>query len=180
MSVARPILESIEAEFARYEKLMERTIGQLSEEELVARASPESLSIAMIVWHLSGNLRSRFTDFLTADGEKAWRDRDTEFEPRSPGRQEIVEKWEEGRSVLRAALSELTDDDLARSVRIRGEPHTVSRALARALAHTSYHVGQATYIGKVLRGAEWSYLTVPPGQPVFPFEDAQDSPEGPK
>ena len=163
MSGARDVISSIESEYRRYKSMGEGTIDQLSHEELVLRGSPESLSIATIVWHVAGNLQSRFTDFLTSDGEKPWRHRETEFEDRQVGRDELVEKWDAGWKALFDALAPLTDTDLTRSITIRGAPLTVCEALHRSLAHTSYHVGQMTYIGKMLKGEEWMYLTIPPG-----------------
>lgn len=163
MSGARAVIDSIEAEYRRYKSMAEKTIDQLSHEELVVHGSPESLSISTIVWHLAGNLESRFTDFLTSDGEKPWRHRETEFEDRHVGRDELTEKWDSGWKALLDALATLTDADLGRSVTIRGVPLTVCEALHRSLAHASYHVGQMTYIGKMLRGEEWMYLTIPPG-----------------
>ena len=163
MTGPRHVIDSIEAEYRRYKSLGEKTIDQLSREELVVRGSPESLSIATIVWHIAGNLQSRFTDFLTSDGEKPWRRRESEFEERAAGRDELVEKWEAGWSTLFDALEPLTDADLDRSISIRDVPLTVCEALHRSLAHASYHVGQMTYIGKMLRGEEWMYLSIPPG-----------------
>jgi len=116
-----------------------------------------------VVWHVAGNLQSRFTDFLTSDGEKPWRHRETEFEDRQVSREELIEKWEAGWRTLFDALGPLADDDLSRSITIRGVPLTVCEALHRSLAHASYHVGQMTYIGKMLRGEEWAYLSIPPG-----------------
>ena len=163
MSDARRLIESIELEYRRYKSMGEKTIDQLSHEELVVRGSPESLSIATIVWHLAGNLQSRFTDFLTSDGEKPWRHRETEFEDRQVGRDELIEKWDAGWKTLFDALASLTDADVDRTITIRGVELTVCEALHRSLAHASYHVGQMTYIGKMLRGEEWMYLTIPPG-----------------
>lgn len=163
MNGPRHIIESIEGEYRRYKTLGEKTIAQLSHEELVVHGSPESLSISTIVWHVAGNLQSRFTDFLTSDGEKPWRHRETEFEDRQVTREELVEKWEAGWRALFDALAPLTDEDLDRSVTIRGVPLTVCEALHRSLAHVSYHVGQMTYIGKMLKGEEWMYLSIPPG-----------------
>jgi hypothetical protein len=163
MSGSRDLIASIEGEYRRYKLLGEKTIEQLSHEELVVRGSPESLSIATIVWHVAGNLRSRFTDFLTSDGEKPWRHRETEFEEREVDREELIETWEGGWRTLFDALEPLTDEDLTRSIQIRGVPLTVCEALHRSLAHTSYHVGQMTYIGKMLKGEEWMYLSIPPG-----------------
>ena len=163
MSAARDVISSIESEYRRYRTLGEKTIDQLGYEELVLHGSPESLSISTIVWHIAGNLQSRFTDFLTSDGEKPWRLRETEFEDRRVDREELIQKWAQGWDTLFDALETLTDADLGRSVMIRGVPLTVSEALHRSLAHASYHVGQITYIGKMLKGEEWMYLSIPPG-----------------
>lgn len=166
MSGPRHVIESIEGEYRRYKALGEGVIDQLSKEELAVHGSSESLSIATLVWHVSGNLESRFTDFLTSDGEKAWRHRETEFEDRLVDRDELIEKWERGWAVLLDALEGLTDDDLGRSITIRDVALTVCEALHRSLAHASYHVGQMAYIGKMLRGEEWTYLSIPPGASV--------------
>ncbi len=159
----RALIASLEAEYHRYKTLGENAVIQLPEAQL-ADAAGSSNSIATIVWHLAGNLTSRFTDFLTSDGEKPWRDRDSEFLARQVKRAELQAKWEDGWRVLFAALSALTDADLAKTVTIRGQPHTVAEALHRSLAHTSYHVGQIVFVAKALRGADWRYLTIPPGQ----------------
>ena len=159
----RALVASIEAEYRRYKTLGENAIHQLPDAQL-ADAAGGSNSIATIVWHLAGNLTSRFTDFLTSDGEKAWRDRDSEFLPRQVARAELHAKWEDGWQVLFAALQGLTDADLAKTVAIRGQPHTVAEALHRSLAHASYHVGQIVYVAKALQGADWRYLSIPPGQ----------------
>lgn len=166
MSAPRHVIESIEGEYRRYKSLGEGVIEQLGQEELVVHGSPESLSVATLVWHVSGNLESRFTDFLTSDGEKPWRQREAEFEDRRAGRDQVIEKWARGWGVLFEALELLTDDDLDRSITIRGVALTVCEALHRSLAHASYHVGQMTYIGKMLRGEEWTYLSIPPGGSV--------------
>ncbi len=159
----RALIASLEAEYHRYKTLGENAVIQLPEAQL-ADAAGSSNSIATIAWHLAGNLTSRFTDFLTSDGEKPWRDRDSEFLARQVKRAELQAKWEDGWRVLFAALSALTDADLAKTVTIRGQPHTVAEALHRSLAHTSYHVGQIVFVAKALRGADWRYLTIPPGQ----------------
>lgn len=166
MSGPRHVIESIEGEYRRYQSLGEGVIDQLSTEELVVHGSSESLSIATLVWHVSGNLESRFTDFLTSDGEKPWRHRDTEFEDRMVDRDQLIGKWEQGWAVLLQALQQLTDEDLDRSITIRGVSLTVCEALHRSLAHASYHVGQMAYIGKMLRGEEWEYLSIAPGASV--------------
>lgn len=163
MGSGRDVVASIEGEFRRYKKLGEGVIDQLGYEELVVRGSSESLSIATLVWHVSGNLESRFTDFLTSDGEKPWRERESEFQERDVDRDTLLEKWQKGWDTLMGALAELTDEDLARDVTIRAQSLSVAAALHRSLAHASYHVGQMVYIGKMLKGEEWQYLSIPPG-----------------
>jgi uncharacterized damage-inducible protein DinB len=159
----RDLIASIDAEYRRYKTLGEGAINQVPDAQL-AEAKGTGNSIVTIVWHLAGNLKSRFTEFLTSDGEKPWRDRDSEFLARGVSRKELQAKWEDGWRALSAPLTDLTDEDLRRTVTIRGEPHTVAQALHRSLAHTSYHVGQIVYVAKALRGADWRYLSIPPGQ----------------
>lgn len=160
----RDIVRSIEMELRRYKELAEGAMSQLGEPDL-NRVSPGfDNSIAILVWHISGNLKSRFTDFLTADGEKPWRGRDEEFVARTVNRAELLEKWEDGWRVLFTALGALKDDDLKRSVTIRQQPMAVYAALYRSLAHASYHVGQIVHIAKSARGAAWTFMSIPPGQ----------------
>ena len=158
------IIESIQAEYLRYKALAEAAIEQSSEAELSDPGPRGGNSIAVICWHLSGNLKSRFTDFLTADGEKPWREREEEFRARTVTRGELVSKWNEGWDVLLGTLASLSDDDLPATVTIRGQPLLVHEALHRSLAHLSYHVGQIVFLAKSLRGEEWKYLSIPPGQ----------------
>jgi hypothetical protein len=158
------IIESVRAEFMRYKSLAESAFVQVDDRGLTAAGGPEDNSIAVICWHMAGNLRSRFTDFLTTDGEKPWRQRDEEFEPRIVGRDELLRKWEQGWSVLTAALKDLTDDDLHRTVVIRGQSMPVHEALNRALAHQAYHAGQIVYIAKAQRGPNWNCLSIPRGE----------------
>lgn len=158
------LIESIRAEFLRYKTLAERAIAQVPDEQLGQPGPNDGNSIAIIVWHLSGNMRSRFTDFLTSDGEKPWRTRDEEFEPRAVTRQDLLTRWESGWQVLLAALEMLSDVDLARTVTIRTEPMPVHLALHRSLAHTSYHVGQIVYLAHSIRGHDWTYLSIAPRQ----------------
>jgi hypothetical protein len=160
----RSILSSIEAEYLRYKSLAEGTFAQLNEQQLCVRAGENSNSIATIVWHVSGNLASRFTDFLTTDGEKPWRQRDEEFTARSVTREELLAKWNAGWTILFDTLSRLIDDDLTRSVIIRGQSLPVIDALHRSLAHAASHVGQIQFWGKAIKGGEWNYLSIPPGQ----------------
>ncbi len=137
---------------------------QLRDDELGKGGPGDGNSVAVIVWHIAGNLKSRFSDFLNSDGEKPWRHRDSEFQPRHDvARAELLEQWDAGWSTLLAALEPLSDEDLARIVTIRGEKFRVHEALHRLLAHTSYHVGQIVYLAKAFRGSEWNYLSIPPG-----------------
>jgi len=159
----RAVVSSIEAEHRRYKRLGEGAIAQLDRAGLTARPPGEGNSVAVIVWHLAGNLKSRFTDFLTADGEKPWRDRESEFGARDVGPDEVVAKWDEGWDVLLSAISALADGDLSRTVRIRGQELSVAEALHRSLAHASYHVGQIVFLARSLRGGAWEFLTIPPG-----------------
>jgi uncharacterized damage-inducible protein DinB len=158
------IIDSIRDEYLRYKALAEGAIAQLPDAALTISGPNGGLSIATICWHVSGNLQSRFTDLLTSDGEKPWRKREEEFEPRAVPRAELLQKWEQGWTVLLASLAALSDDHLPETVVIRGQSLKVYEALHRSLAHTSYHVGQIVYLAKAARGSEWTYLSIPPGQ----------------
>jgi hypothetical protein len=158
----RDVLASAESEYRRYKSLAEGAFAQATDAELT-QAPPDGNSMVVIAWHISGNLKSRFTDFLTTDGEKPWRDRESEFDARSVTRAELKAKWEEGWAVLFAALAALDDGMLGQRVTIRGEPHTVLRALHRSLAHAAYHVGQIVYLAKSFRREAWKSLTIPRG-----------------
>lgn len=158
----RPIVGSIEGEYRRGKTTATRSIDQLPEAAL--SRSFGGNSVATLAWHISGNLASRFTDFLTSDGEKPWRDRDSEFLVRTVTHAEVKAKLDAGYDVLFATLAALEDKDLYATVTIRGVALTVHDALHRSLAHTAYHVGQIVVIAKELLGAEWKYLTIPPGQ----------------
>jgi hypothetical protein len=158
------VIESIRDELLRYKALAEGAIGQVADEDLTWRPGAEGNSIAIVCWHVAGNLRSRFTDFLTADGEKPWRQRDEEFAAREVSREELFANWNGGWSVLLKALGELDDGHLANRVIIRGQPFLVYEALHRALAHVAYHVGQIVFIAKSRRDTAWKYLSIPPGQ----------------
>ena len=157
------IVESIEEEYRRYKALGEGAISQLDEADLSAPGPQGANSIAIIVWHVAGNLTSRFTDFLTDDGEKPWRQREEEFAQRSVSRQELLNKWEHGWMSLFGTLSELTDDQLHQTITIREQPLRVHEALHRSLAHVSYHIGQLVYLAKSFRGEAWRCLSIPPG-----------------
>lgn len=158
----RETIAAIEAEYRRYKDLADRALEQLDDAQLTTRPPGAGNSVATIVWHISGNLKSRFTDLLTSDGEKPWRDREEEFRDRRVTKAEVLEKSAEGWRVLFAALAPLDDSRLGNAVKIRGVELPVREALLRSLAHTSYHVGQIAFWGKSLRGGAWSYLTIPP------------------
>jgi uncharacterized damage-inducible protein DinB len=161
----REIVSSIEGEWRRYKALGEGAFRQLRDDEFGKPGPGGENSVTIIVWHISGNLKSRFLDFLSSDGEKPWRNRDSEFEPRPDvTRAELLEKWNEGWAVLFAALTPLTDSDLSRTVTIRGESFPVHDALLRLVTHTSYHVGQIVYLAKWFRGNGWDSLSIPLGK----------------
>jgi uncharacterized damage-inducible protein DinB len=159
-----PIVDSLRAEYVRYKGLAEAALAQLSDAELVAPGPGGGNSIAVLCRHLSGNFRSRFTDFLTSDGEKPWRQREEEFTRRAVTAAELLEHWEGGWAVLLETLGGLRDADLDREVTIRGQPLRVVEALHRSLAHASYHVGQIVYQARGLKGSDWRWLSIPPGQ----------------
>jgi hypothetical protein len=156
-------LVSVRKQLAYYKMLGEKTMEQLTEEELNWQYNSESNSVAIIVKHMWGNMLSRWTDFLKSDGEKEWRDREAEFEPDLRTREEILAKWEAGWTCLFDAIEPLSDTDLPRLVYIRNEGHTVVEAINRQLAHYAYHVGQIVFLGKMLRGKEWRSLSIPKG-----------------
>ena len=158
-----PHVEAIADEFTRYKALGEAAIAQLGDEELVATASDGGNSIVAIVWHLAGNLESRFTDFRTTDGEKPWRDRDDEFVLRTVTRSELLEKWERGWRALLGALSEISDADLLATVTIRRQQLRIDQALQRSIAHAAYHIGQIVFLAKQIRSGGWRCLSIPLG-----------------
>jgi hypothetical protein len=154
-ATGRRLLGSIRTEFLRYKDLAEGAIAQVRDDEFSRVGPGDNSSIATICRHIGGNLRSRFTDFLTSDGEKPWRNRDSEFDERTVTREELLAHWQLGWDALLEALNELTDNQLDSDVIIRGQSLKVHEALHRSLAHTSYHVGQIVYVAKGLRGGEW-------------------------
>ncbi|GAB4017417.1 DUF1572 domain-containing protein [Spirosoma koreense] len=161
--IAADYLSSVRKQFAYYKLLGEQTIAQLPDEALFWQYNSESNSIAMIVKHLWGNMLSRWTDFLTTDGEKAWRNRDAEFENDIQSRDELLAKWEAGWSCLLNTIDSLGSDDLQKEIFIRNMGHSVLEAINRQLAHYPYHVGQIVFIGKMVRGTEWASLSIPRG-----------------
>jgi len=149
------------ASFRNYKKMAERAIDQVSDDEFFRTIDAEANSIAVIVKHVAGNLHSRWQDFLTTDGEKPTRNRDTEFELTADTRESLKQFWEAGWETLFDNVEPLTADDFAKTVTIRGEPHTVVEAINRQLTHYSYHVGQIVLLAKHFRSADWKTLSVP-------------------
>jgi hypothetical protein len=154
-------LEDSLAVFRLYKRGGEAAMAQVSDEHLRTVLDPEMNSIALIVKHMAGNMRSRWTNFLTTDGEKPDRNRDSEFEAPPATREALMKLWEQGWGYLFAALEPLTEADLNREVTIRGEPHSVMQAINRQVAHYSYHVGQIVFIAKHFQAEQWKSLTVP-------------------
>ena len=165
MDPAAHVLEDARAVLRKYKQLGDGAMAQVDDAALFAQLDPEALSIALIVKHMAGNMRSRWTDFLTTDGEKPDRGRDSEF-VLDPGttRETVARWWEEGWRTVFAAIDPLTPDDVTRTVTIRGEPHTVLQAITRQVAHYAYHVGQIVLLAKHARGAEWESLSIPKGE----------------
>lgn len=148
-----------------HKRLADDAIAQLSDEQFFAQPDAESNSVAMIVKHMAGNLRSRFTDFLTTDGEKADRNRDQEFViTRETTREQLLRWWDENWQLLFETVNSLGIEDLEREITIRGQPHSVLQALSRASGHAAYHVGQIAFLAKHWKGAGWESLSVPKGQ----------------
>jgi hypothetical protein len=163
--LATHYLEEARRQFRGHKRLAEAAMAQLRDEEFFVALDSESNSIAVLVKHLAGNMRSRFTDFLTTDGEKPDRNRDTEFEMNSgTTRAEVMRWWEEGWTCVFATIDALTPDDVMRTVTIRGEPHTVLQAINRQVAHYAQHTGQIVFLAKHFRSSEWKTLSVPRGK----------------
>jgi Protein of unknown function (DUF1572) len=163
--IATHYLEEVRRQFRGHKRLAEGAIAQLKDEELFIALDSESNSIAILVKHLAGNMRSRFTDFLTTDGEKPDRDRDREFEMNSATtRSDVMKWWEEGWARVFAAVDALKPEDIMRTVTIRGEPHSVLQAINRQVAHYAQHTGQIVFLAKHLRSSDWKTLSVPRGQ----------------
>lgn len=150
--------------FRYYKKLAGAAMEQVSDEQLFTVLDPEMNSIALIVKHMAGNMRSRWTDFLNSDGEKPDRDRDSEFVEPPPSRQELMNLWDTGWNYVFSALEPLTENDMNRTVYIRGEAHSVMQAISRQLAHYAYHCGQIVFLAKHLQHTQWKSLSVPRGQ----------------
>ncbi len=158
------MIRDFTSEYARYRNIGEKAISQVSDEALNEVLGADNNSIAIIVRHISGNLLSRFTDFLNSDGEKPWRNRDSEFQNARYDRREVVRMWTEGWAVLESELSKLCDDQLQQHVYIRGQSWTVHDALCRSLAHVSYHVGQIVLLARILSAGNWQWISIPKGR----------------
>jgi len=148
-------------EFERYRIIAEKAMEQVSDDYLNQVVGAGGNSIAVIVRHISGNLISRFTDFLTSDGEKPWRNRDSEFDEVVYSREEMNDLWNKGWEVVKSAVSQLNDSDLQKQVTIRGVSLTVQEALLRSVAHTAHHIGQIVLLARILKGSEWKSLSIP-------------------
>jgi hypothetical protein len=165
MELEAHYLDEVRRQFRGHKRLGEAAMAQLKDEEFFVTIDPESNSVAVVVKHLAGNMRSRFVDFLTSDGEKPDRHRDQEFEiGPSTTRDGVMRWWETGWGHVFAVVDTLTPNDVMKTVAIRGEPHTVLQALNRQVAHYAYHIGQIVFLAKHLRAAEWKTLSVPRGK----------------
>jgi hypothetical protein len=162
--VEKNYIESIQSLFKTYKKLSDDAIAQVKDEELYWKPDPESNSIAIIMQHIGGNLISRWKDYLLTDGEKPYRDRDSEFKEHGFDRSTLLKSWQEGWFAIFSALEGLEEGTLSRTILIRSEPHTVLEALNRSLAHTAYHTGQIVYIAKAIRSSAWKTLSIPKGK----------------
>ncbi len=161
--IARAVIDAYIRSFRAQKHLADAAISQLSEEQMRRPLDQNTNSVCVVMKHVSGNLRSRFTEFLMTDGEKPWRDRDDEFVDTFTSREQMIEAWEAGWRTLFDALTPLTSDDLLGAVMIRGEPLSVPFAISRALAHTSYHIGQIVQTARVMAGDNWTTITIPRG-----------------
>jgi hypothetical protein len=158
-------LEEARRQFRGHKRMGEAAMVQLRDEDFFATLDPESNSVAILVKHLAGNMRSRFTDFLTSDGEKPDRFRDREFEiTSSTSRADVMRWWEDGWATVLGTIEALKPEDVMRTVTIRGEPHTVLQAVNRQIAHYAQHIGQIVFLAKHLRSSEWKTLSIPRGK----------------
>lgn len=156
-------LASVKKQFEMYRLLGEKAMAQVPDEKLFWQYNDDSNSIASIVKHLSGNMLSRWTDFLTTDGEKEWRNREAEFDNDIKTRAELLAQWDKGWACLFTALNQLTDNDLERIIYIRNMGHTVLEAINRQLTHYPYHIGQLVFVAKMICGPGWTSLSIPRG-----------------
>ena len=163
MDIAAEFMSAIINTFEANKRLADRAVEQMPDDKLHVALDANTNSIAVIMKHVAGNLASRWTDFLTTDGEKPWRNRDGEFEETTGSRTELLEFWERGWACLLKTLRSLGREDLERTVLIRGEAHSVPLALDRSLGHTCYHIGQIVQVARIHAGEKWNTLTIPRG-----------------
>ncbi|HEX8016644.1 MAG TPA: DUF1572 family protein [Flavobacterium sp.] len=161
MEANESYLESVKKQFLYYKMLGEKSIDQLEPEQLFVALNEDTNSIATIIKHISGNMLSRWTDFLTSDGEKEWRNRDAEFENDLQSKEEVLEIWNKGWNVFFEALNNLSPEQLSDIIYIRNEGHTVIEAINRQLAHYPYHIGQIVFYAKQLKNSSWDSLSIP-------------------
>ena len=185
MEIAEHYLDELRRQFRGHKRLAEGALAQVKDDELFTTLDPEANSVAVIIKHMAGNMRSRFTDFLTSDGEKPDRHRDQEFELNETVSREIVMRWwEYGWGCVFSALNALKPEDLMRTVTIRGEPHTVLQAFNRQLAHYAYHIGQVVFLVKHFRSKNWNSLSIPRGKSEeynrTPLSERKAGPSGPR
>ena len=164
MGFETDFIKSARREFMRYHNMGERSFAQLDDQELLHTYHPDDNSIAQITKHIVGNMKSRWTNFLTEDGEKSWRHRDTEFEAPYSSREELLQAWESGWQCVYDALDTIHPGNFNTPVYIRKEPHSIMEAIHRQLAHYASHVGQIVYLAKSIKGAAWQSLSIPKGQ----------------
>jgi len=163
MDIQSEFIAAVINAFEANKRLADRAVEQVPDDKLDVALDSNTNSIAIIMKHVAGNLLSRWTDFLTTDGEKAWRNRDSEFTGTFGSRAELLALWERGWNCLLTTLKSLLPEDLGKTVLIRGEPHTVPLALERSLGHTCYHVGQIVQVARIHAGEKWKTLTIPRG-----------------
>lgn len=164
MSESTKKLQGTTRLFEYYKSLTEKSIGQISDEQIHKPPQPGQNSIAILMKHLSGNMISRWTNFRTEDGEKPWRNRETEFVDDFESKEELLEYWEKGWSVLFEALNSIKEDELDSIIYIRNDGHLLSEAIERHLAHVAYHTGQVVYLAKLFTGDDWQSLSIPKGK----------------
>ncbi len=157
-------LQSAIKQFEYYKALGEKTFDQLSEQELFWQYNEASNSIAVMANHLGGNMKSRWTDFLTSDGEKEWRNRDQEFEPVLKTKEEMLQRWNEGWECLFEALNSINSENFHTKIVIRSQYHSVVEAINRQMMHYAYHIGQIVYVGRMIKGDNWTSLSIPKGK----------------
>lgn len=164
MSIGKEYLATAIKRMKYYKDLGEKTFDQLEEKDFHFQPSSESNSIAIIIQHMTGNMLSRWTNFLTEDGEKEWRDRDDEFEIHQYSKQQIIDTWNKGWNCFLQAVESLTENDLTKTVSIRQEQLSVIDAITRQIAHYPYHIGQIVFVGRLIKNKEWKNLSIPKGQ----------------